>query len=256
MYPIGFILEVTSLSPKAKEKDLYEFFGHCGAVENIEILRSGEFASTAYVTFGDWYTLETAVLLSGAIIVDQYVTIRYWGTLYAGEPDDPNKSSSKVVNNRCSKAVYMAQYASPPPGEAATKAQQAVKTMVSKGFVLGKDAFIKAKAFDDSYHVSSIAAAKLAVLSKKIGLTDTIQSSMDTVKSVDEKYHVSDITKAAILVGATAGLVIAKIVAAATKVVVNSEYFTKGVVWVSEGFIRGVKAAAEIGRADHYNKEI
>ncbi|KAM7262946.1 hypothetical protein ACFE04_000629 [Oxalis oulophora] len=98
----------------------------------------------------------------GAIIVDQYVTIRYWGTLYAGEPDDPNNSSSKVVDNRCSKAICMAQYAS-PPDEAATKAQQPVKTIVSKGYILGKDAFLKAKAFDDSYHVSSIAAASLVI---------------------------------------------------------------------------------------------
>ncbi|KAM7267214.1 hypothetical protein ACFE04_009380 [Oxalis oulophora] len=139
--------------------------------------------------------------------------------VYAGDPNDRNNFSSKV-------AVYIAQFAS-TPSEAETKAQQAVKTMVSKGYILGKDAFIKAKAFDDSY-----------------------QSSMDTVKSVDEKYQVSDITKAAILVGATAGLVFAKIVAALLRLLLIVSTLQRELFRCREGFIRGVKAAVEIGQAD------
>jgi RNA recognition motif-containing protein len=39
MYPGGYTAEVTSLSPKAEEKDVYEFFSHCGAIEHVEIIR-------------------------------------------------------------------------------------------------------------------------------------------------------------------------------------------------------------------------
>ena len=39
MYPGGYTAEVTSLSPKATEEDVYNFFGHCGAVEHVEIIR-------------------------------------------------------------------------------------------------------------------------------------------------------------------------------------------------------------------------
>ncbi|MQM09367.1 hypothetical protein Taro_042236, partial [Colocasia esculenta] len=47
---------------------------------NLAILNSsGEYASTAYVTFKEAHALETACLLSGATIVDQQVCIVKWG---------------------------------------------------------------------------------------------------------------------------------------------------------------------------------
>ena len=39
MYSGGYTAEVTSLSPKATENDVYDFFSHCGAVDHVEILR-------------------------------------------------------------------------------------------------------------------------------------------------------------------------------------------------------------------------
>ncbi|KAM7280429.1 hypothetical protein ACFE04_007563 [Oxalis oulophora] len=249
MYRGGFIAEVTNLSPNATESDLYDFFVHCGTVEHIEIVRSGEYASSAYVTFRDSYALETAVLLSGAKIVDQQVCITYWGTTHEDESDYWNGSMSSI-ENQSSTVYHSGQFAS-TPGEAVTMAQQVVITMVTKGYVLSKDAFSKAKAFDESRGMSSSAAAKLAELSKRIGLTDTIQNSMDTVKSVDDKIHFSDLTKSAVLVTSTAAVAVAtvtgKTAAAAANVVVNSDYFAKGALWVSDVFNRASKAAAEMG---------
>jgi RNA recognition motif-containing protein len=39
MYPGGFSIEVTGLSPKASEKDVYDFFAFSGAIEHVEIVR-------------------------------------------------------------------------------------------------------------------------------------------------------------------------------------------------------------------------
>lgn len=39
MYPGGYTAEVTCLSPKATEKDVYDFFIHCGMIEHLEIIR-------------------------------------------------------------------------------------------------------------------------------------------------------------------------------------------------------------------------
>ena len=36
----GHTIEVTSLSPKATEKDVYDFFAFSGAIERVEIVRS------------------------------------------------------------------------------------------------------------------------------------------------------------------------------------------------------------------------
>uniref|UniRef100_A0A2P2L1H4 Binding partner of ACD11 1 n=1 Tax=Rhizophora mucronata TaxID=61149 RepID=A0A2P2L1H4_RHIMU len=39
MCPGGYTIEVTSLSPKATEEDVYDFFAHCGAIQHVEIIR-------------------------------------------------------------------------------------------------------------------------------------------------------------------------------------------------------------------------
>lgn len=138
------------------------------------------------------------------------------------------------------------------PGEAVSMAQEVVKTMVAKGYVLGKDALVKAKAFDESYSVSSRAAAKVAEFSNKIGLSDTINEGIQTFKNVDEKYHFTEITKSAATVTGTAAIVVATVTGraalAAGSAVVNSTYFAKGALWASDMLARAAKAAADLGQ--------
>lgn len=126
------------------------------------------------------------------------------------------------------------------PGEAVGLAQEVVKTMLSKGYVLGKDALIKAKEFDQSHQVSATAAAKVAELSQKIGLTEKISAGVDAVRSVDERYHVSETTKSAVsATGRTA--------AAAANSIINSSYFSAGALLVSDALAKAAKVAADLG---------
>lgn len=244
----GYTAEVTCLSSKATEADVYDFFSHCGAVEHVEIIGSGEYACTAYVTFRDAYALETAVMLTGATIVDQHVHISHWGT-YMAESDPWSSSSWNPYDNSSSTVYHTNQFVS-SPGEAVT----VVKTMLAKGYVLGKDALVKAKALDESHRVSATAAAKFQELSDRLGLTDTINSSMETVKSVDQRFHVSDITRSAAFVTGTAAVAAASITGraalAAGSAVVNSDYFAKGALWVSDVLDRAAKATSEFGSHD------
>lgn len=257
MYPGGYTAEITSLSPKATEKDIRDFFAYCGAIEHVEIIRCGEYACTAYVTFKDAYSLETAVLLSGATIVDQSICISRWGSYI----DDASPWDWKTREDTSSMVTHTDQFVSTPE-EAVT----VVKTMLAKGYVLGKDALIKAKELDESYHVSATAAARVAELSNRIGLTDKINTSMETVKSVDDKYHVSDITKSVVLVTGTAAVAAATSAATAATyagrtavtaadAVVNSSYFAKGALWVSGMLKRAAQAAADLGNSSHENKQ-
>ncbi|XP_059670313.1 binding partner of ACD11 1-like isoform X2 [Cornus florida] len=241
MYPGGYTAEVTTLSPRATEKDVYDFFAYCGAIDHVEIIRSGQYACTAYVTFKDAYALETAVLLSGATIVDQRVCISRWGTCI-DESDLWNNPSWKPQDETSSTAIQARQFVS-TPGEAVT----VVKTMVAKGYVLGKDALTKAKAFDESYQVSTTAAAKVAELSNRIGLTDKIYAGMEAAKSVDEKYHVSDVTKTAASYTCTAALYTGRTAVTAATAFVNSSYFAKGALLVSDALNHAAKVAADLG---------
>lgn len=137
------------------------------------------------------------------------------------------------------------------PGEAVTIAQQVVKTMISKGYVLSKDAIGKAKALDESQGFSSLVANKLAEIGRYTGLTQNIQSSMEVVRSADDKYHFSDFTKSAVLVTGTAAVAAAtitgKVAASAATTVVNSRYFANGALWFSDALGRAAKAAAHMG---------
>lgn len=234
----GFAVEVTGLSPKATEGDVYDFFSFSGSIESVEIARSGDCACTAYVTFKDSYSQETACLLSGATIIDQPVCITRWGH-YQDEFDFWNRPSSRDEEETHSTHPPAGQNV-PSAGEVVSMTQDVVKTMLSKGYVLGKDALAQAKTFDESHQVSATAAARVAEMSERMGLTDKFCAGVEAVKSVDERYHVSEITKSAI---SETG----KKAAEAANAVVKSSYFSKGALWMSGALNRAAKAAADLG---------
>ncbi|KAL2543020.1 RNA-binding (RRM/RBD/RNP motif) family protein [Abeliophyllum distichum] len=238
MSPSGYTVEVTSLSPNATEKNVYDFFAFCGAIEHIDIVRAGESASTAYVTFKNPHALETAIFLSGATLVDQPVCITPWGN-YGDDSNIWNRSSWKLEDESGLSHSEGRQFI-PSAGEAVTLAHDVGKTMLAKGYVLGKGALGKAKAFDESHQVSATAVAKVAELSERIGVTDKICTGIKTVKSVDQTYHISDKTKSAASVAGRNAF-------AAANAVVNSSYFSKGALWMSAALSRAAQAAADLG---------
>ncbi|XP_027075257.2 binding partner of ACD11 1 [Coffea arabica] len=238
MQLVGHTVEVTGLSPKVTEKEVHEFFSCCGEILHIEFVRHGEYTCTAYVTFKDAYAVETAILLSGASIGNQCVSISRLET-YVDESFPQNNHSWKVDDGSSAREDNHADQFVYTPGEAVTAAQEVVTSMIAKGYILSKDALAKAKAFDESYQVSSTAAAKVVELSNRIGLTDKINSGVEAVKSVDKKYHVSETTMtAASYTGRTA--------VAAANAVVSSSYFATGALWVSSVLDRASKAAADL----------
>uniref|UniRef100_A0A1D1YER8 Protein vip1 n=1 Tax=Anthurium amnicola TaxID=1678845 RepID=A0A1D1YER8_9ARAE len=234
----GYTVEVTNLSPNATERDVYHFFSFSGQIEHVEIIRCGEYASTAYVTFKDAHALETACLLSGAMIVDQHVCIVRWG--HYEDPYDFWAQPSWMLEEDSEHAASQGNPFSMTPREAMTMAQDVVKTMLSKGYILSKDALGKAKAFDESHQVSATAAAKIAELSQRIGLTDRICAGVDTVRSVDEQYHLSQTTK-------TVASATGRTAAAVTNSIVNSSYFSAGALLLSDALNKAAKVAADLG---------
>ncbi|RYR09455.1 hypothetical protein Ahy_B05g077790 [Arachis hypogaea] len=234
----GYMVEVTGLSPKTTEKDLHHFFAFSGAIEHVEIVRSGDCACTAYVTFKDAYSQETACLLSGATILDQRVCITRWG-----QCDDGygfwNQPSYNRDDETASNTQHRDQFVS-SAGEAVTAAQEVVKTMLAKGYVLSKDALAKAREFDESHQVSATATAKVSELSERLRLADKISTGVGAVKSVDQKYNISEIARSA--ASATG-----RSVAAAGDSVVNSSYFSKGALWLSGALTRAAHVASDLG---------
>jgi hypothetical protein len=85
-------VRVSNVSPKATEHDIQDFFSFSGEIEHIELHKDGELSQIAFVTFKDAQALDTALLLSGATVVDQAVTISA-----AEESDSPAMSHPAVT---------------------------------------------------------------------------------------------------------------------------------------------------------------
>lgn len=63
MYPGGYTAEVTSLSPKATEKDVYDFFAHCGAIEHVELIRCNSFTLLLVAETKSTYQLNPKIVV-------------------------------------------------------------------------------------------------------------------------------------------------------------------------------------------------
>ncbi|XP_065879322.1 binding partner of ACD11 1 [Euphorbia lathyris] len=222
-------VKVSNVSLGATERDLKEFFSFSGDIEYVEVQRHNDVSQTAYVTFKDSQGAETAVLLSGATIVDMSVTITL-DPAYQLPPEALAPSDDKT-----------------PAGadSALRKAEDVVTSMLAKGFILGKDAVNKAKTLDEKHQLTSSASAKVVSFDKKIGLTDKISAGTvivgDKVREVDQKFQVSEKTKSAFSAAEQK-------VSSAGNAIMKNRYVFTGATWVTGAFNKVAKAAGEVGQ--------
>ncbi|KAK6947389.1 RNA recognition motif domain, partial [Dillenia turbinata] len=225
-------VKVSNVSLGASERDIKEFFSFSGDIEYVEMQGDTERSQIAYVTFKDSQGAETAVLLSGATIVDLSVSI-------ALAPDyklPPAASAPPVaIENRTAGGAQ----------NALQKAEDVVTGMLAKGFILGKDAVNKAKGFDEKHQLTSTASSKVSSFDKKIGFTEKIGMGTAAVngkvREVDQKFQVSEKTKSALAAAEQK-------VSAAGSAAMKNRYVLTGATWVTGAFNKVAKAAAEVGQ--------
>ncbi|PIA58655.1 hypothetical protein AQUCO_00500539v1 [Aquilegia coerulea] len=223
-------VKVSNVSLGASEQDIKEFFSFSGDIEYVEMQSDTERSQVAFVTFKDSQGADTALLLSGATIVDLSVTITP-----APDYQLPPAALSPPAENKVAGGAE----------SAVQKAEDVVSTMLAKGFILGKDAVNKAKTFDEKLQISSTATAKVVSLDKKIGLSEKISIGTsvvnDKVKEMDQKFQVSEKTKSAFAVAEQ------KVSTAGSAIMKNRYVFT-GASWVTGAFNKVAKAAGEVGQ--------
>ncbi|KAH0461536.1 hypothetical protein IEQ34_009111 [Dendrobium chrysotoxum] len=203
-------VKVSNVSFGATVQDIKEFFSFSGDIE---------------------YGAETAVLLSGATIVDMSVIISL-------DPDYelPPSASAPPVPSAPKQASGTET--------AVQKAEDVVSTMLAKGFILGKDALNKAKSLDEKHQFTSTATAKVASFDKRIGLSEKISIGTsavnDKVKEMDQKFQVSEKTKSAFAVAEQK-------VSTAGSTIMKNRYVLTGTAWATGLFNKAAKAAADVG---------
>lgn len=222
-------MKVSNISSTATEQDLREFLAFPGKIEYIEMQSDKGNSQVAYVTFSNPEGAETAVLLSGAVVCGQSLTI-------ALAPDHALPAS----------AASATQTSNAESGESGLrKAEDVVTGLLAKGFILGKDALNRAKSFDERHQLTSTATAKVVSLDQKVGFTEKISAGTvivnDKMKEMDEKFQVSEKTKSAISVAEQS-------VSSAGSAIMKNRYVLTGATWVTGAYSRVAKAAEEVGQ--------
>jgi hypothetical protein len=236
-------VRVSNVSPKATEHDIQDFFSFSGEIEHIELHKDGELSQTAFVTFKEAQALETALLLSGATVVDQAVTIA---------PAHESERLARSVDT-ISLDAGSAESTEVAPAKPVTKsAQEAFQNMLEKGYVLHNNTMSKAKVFDDKHQLTANASqlaanaqAKVVSIDNKIGITQKFSAGTaainQQVKAVDEKYHVAEKARAA--VQATE-----QKLNAAGSAIAKNRYILTGTSWVAGAYAKVAKTAEEVGQ--------
>ncbi|CAH1438051.1 unnamed protein product [Lactuca virosa] len=217
-------VQVGHLSDLATEREIHEFFSFSGDIEHVEICRDSVQNKTAFVTFKDPKALEIALLLSGATIVDQIVSI----TPVEDYVPQPKFQEVCEVDN----AMSMSPENLSPNAEGNGSSPRSGRVYMSKA----QDVVTSVLAKGSAIRVNS--------LDKRVGLTEKFSVGVsvvnEKVKSVDQRLQVSDKTMAAIM-------------AAERKLnntgsaVKSSRYVTAGTAWLNGAFGKVAKAGQVAG---------
>lgn len=220
-------VKVSNISLTATDRDIEEFFSFSGDILYVEMRRESERTQLAYVTFEESHGADTAMLLSGAIVADLSVLI----TPVEDYQLPPEALSSKLEKK-------------PPVTDSAVKkAEDVVSTMLAKGFVLGKDAINKGRAFDERIHLTSNASATVASIDHKIGLSEKLSVGTavvnEKVREMDEKFQVLEKTKTVLSVAEQKA-------SSVGSAIMSNPYVSTGASWVSGAFTAVAKAAEDV----------
>lgn len=216
--------KVSNISLSASQQDIREFFSFSGDLLYVEMQSESEGSQVAYVTFKDTQGADTAVLLSGATIVDQVVTVTYDDN-YVLPPDACLPTLPSMEDS------------------AVKKAEDIVSSMLAKGFVLGKDALNTARTFDERHHIVSNASATLSSIDSRLGLSEKISSGAslmnEKIHEVDKRYQVSEITRSAIAAAEQKA-------STASSTILGNQYVLTGASWFSSALNCVAKAAEDV----------
>ncbi|KAK8691594.1 hypothetical protein V6N13_075098 [Hibiscus sabdariffa] len=221
-------VQVSNISLAASERDIKEFFSFSGDIQYVEMRRETENAQVAYVTFKDTQGADTAILLTGAKIVDLSVNIT--------PIEDYQLPPEALLSNTEKNPVVT--------DSNVQKAEDMVSTMLAKGFVLGKDAIAKAKAFDEQHQLTLNASAAVTSFDQKMGLSEKLSIGTAAVnekmREMDERYQVSEKTKFALSVAEQKASI-------AGTAIMSNHYVSTGASWLSNAFNAVAKAAGDVG---------
>eukprot|EP00475_Leptophrys_vorax_P028788 TRINITY_DN41888_c0_g1_i1.p1 TRINITY_DN41888_c0_g1~~TRINITY_DN41888_c0_g1_i1.p1 ORF type:complete len:393 (-),score=85.06 TRINITY_DN41888_c0_g1_i1:165-1343(-) len=152
---MAIAVKVTGISRKATLQDIYDFFSFSGPITSIHAENDADAdTQTAHVAFTEQKSLDTALLLTGAMIVDQVVVVE---PIVDYQPPSDAKLYSTSSDQGAADGVT-------PAATPIKKAEEMMRSLLSRGYVLGQDAMQRARDFDERIEFSRTAAAGTAAI--------------------------------------------------------------------------------------------
>jgi hypothetical protein len=224
-------VRVSNVSLQATEHDIRDFFSFSGEIVHVELQRDADWSQVAFVTFQNADALDTALLLSGATIVDQAVTIiPMEGYVLPTAREDDDILEGEDYNHSVAPE---------------NKATAAITDVLSRGLVIGKTAATQVKQFDEKHGLSASAIATATTVDQKLGISEKFSAGTSAInqqlRAVDERYQVSEKTKSALAVAEEK-------VNVAGSAIMKNRYVLTGASWVTGAFSKVAKAAGEVGQ--------
>lgn len=164
---------VSNLAAQTPPSVLVDFFGFCGDVSNVSLFADPSNAPNivAVVEFADPKALETALLLEGARVLDQPISV----VRYAGQ----------VAQNHEFAPLASLKPAPPAKPTLAATATARVKAMKDAGHDIGRTALVRAHALDERFKVSERTSS--AVQTAKDGANKAKEIAQYGLKSLRDK---------------------------------------------------------------------
>lgn len=246
-----YTVKVSNVSSKATAREIEDFFSFSGQVEKVDLRSDGEDSQIAYVTFKDQDSLKTALLLSGSAILDKEVKIS--ALTNSGLEKLASEPGDEIIEAQAGENSPIHPRLGP-----LNRAQDVMRGMLSRRFVVGKDALKRENSLDQknksgingentgisSNDMDNAAAASAAtttnVTSSSLDATTTggkpnakisMQKCYKHVLAINERLQIGQRTMSALVVAQQG-------VMNAGSAVASNKYVAAGGVWVNEAISR------------------
>jgi len=156
---------VTNISPNANENTLKEFFSFCGNITNIALEKRDYVSpSEAMITFENHDSIDTALLLSGALLDERPLAVCLLKDLDKVHPPEPQPTLNLHTTH-------------PPEHQPSTVATKVAPVLAA------------------AYFLGSVALNKIKEIDEKTKISETVNSAteatLQTLKNVDEQWKIT-----------------------------------------------------------------
>lgn len=200
-------VQVTNISPQANQKTVSDFFSFCGKIAKL-FLKKDESTDTfsAVVQFETESAAKTALLLTNALIIDRPIVVSQF------KNPAPSTTTTTATNTHAEQPKVdlgtpvpesnITQRDFQVPDEQRSKTS-VIASLLSAGFILGKDAFEKAKDVDEKHKITpavkefaETVKAKAHEIDEQLKISQTVTNVATVItekaKQINEEYKIGE----------------------------------------------------------------